>query len=42
MRSPREADEDLRRFEADVPDGLWSDLVVEGLIPAGAVWTDRR
>jgi D-threo-aldose 1-dehydrogenase len=42
MRSPREVDEDLRRFQADVPDGLWSDLVAEGLIPAGAVWTDRR
>lgn len=42
MRSPGEVDEDLRRFQADVPDGLWSDLVAEGLIPAGAVWTDRR
>jgi D-threo-aldose 1-dehydrogenase len=41
MRSPREVDEDLRRFQADVPDGLWSDLVAEGLIPAAAVWTDR-
>jgi D-threo-aldose 1-dehydrogenase len=42
MRSPSEVDEDLRRFQADIPDGLWRDLVAEGLIPAGAVWTDRR
>ncbi|ETK36823.1 aldo/keto reductase [Microbispora sp. ATCC PTA-5024] len=37
MRSPGEVDEDLRRFETDVPDGLWTDLVAEGLIPAAAV-----
>ncbi|GGK97441.1 oxidoreductase [Sphaerisporangium melleum] len=37
MRSPDEVDEDLRRFRADVPAGLWEDLVAEGLIPAGAV-----
>jgi D-threo-aldose 1-dehydrogenase len=42
MRSPHEVDEDLRRFRIDVPDGLWSDLVAEGLIPAGAVPTGRR
>jgi D-threo-aldose 1-dehydrogenase len=39
MRSPREVDEDLRQFETDVPDGLWRDLIAEGLIPAGAVQT---
>jgi len=42
MRSPREVDEDLRQFETDVPDGLWSDLVAEGLIPGRAVRTDDR
>jgi D-threo-aldose 1-dehydrogenase len=39
MRSPREVDENLRQFETDVPDGLWRDLIAEGLIPAGAVRT---
>ncbi|MET8008183.1 aldo/keto reductase [Nonomuraea glycinis] len=42
MRSPREVDEDLRQFETDVPDGLWRDLVAEGLIPAGSVRTHGR
>jgi D-threo-aldose 1-dehydrogenase len=42
MRSPHEVDEDLRRFETDIPDGLWRDLVAEGLIPAGAVRADGR
>jgi D-threo-aldose 1-dehydrogenase len=35
MRSPAEVDENRRRFESDVPDGLWRDLVTEGLIAAG-------
>ncbi|MBP2708614.1 aldo/keto reductase [Microbispora sp. RL4-1S] len=42
MRSSLEVDEDLRRFETDIPEGLWSDLVAEGLIPAGAVRADAR
>jgi D-threo-aldose 1-dehydrogenase len=42
MRTPREVDEDLQQFETDVPDGLWGDLVAEGMIPAGAVRTDAR
>ncbi|KAB8173352.1 aldo/keto reductase [Microbispora catharanthi] len=39
MRSPQEVDENLRRFETDIPEGLWHDLIAEGLIPAGAVPT---
>jgi len=37
MRTPREVDEDVRRFAADIPAGLWHDLVAAGLVPAGAV-----
>ena len=35
MRSAREVDENLDRFETDIPAGLWRDLITEGLIPAG-------
>jgi D-threo-aldose 1-dehydrogenase len=42
MRSPREVDEDLRRFDTDIPHDLWRDLVADGLIPAGAVCADGR
>jgi D-threo-aldose 1-dehydrogenase len=35
MRSPAEVDENLGRFETDIPGGLWRDLVSEGLIAAG-------
>ena len=35
MRSAREVDENLDRFETDIPAGLWRDLIAEGLIPAG-------
>jgi len=34
MRSPREIDEDLRRFATEIPGTLWRDLIAEGLIPA--------
>jgi len=34
MRSPLEVDENVERFEAAVPDGLWRDLVSSGLIDA--------
>lgn len=34
MRSEREVDENLDRFETSVPDGLWPDLVSAGLIDA--------
>ncbi|GAA3349356.1 aldo/keto reductase [Amorphoplanes nipponensis] len=37
MRSPQEVDEDVERFAADIPAGLWRDLVSAGLVPAGAV-----
>ena len=37
MGSPREVDEDLRRFAADIPDGLWHDLIADGLIPARSI-----
>ncbi|MCO8273638.1 aldo/keto reductase [Actinoplanes sp. TRM 88003] len=37
MRSEQEVDEDLRQFAADLPAGLWPDLVAAGLIPAAAV-----
>lgn len=40
MRTPREVDEDAERFAADIPAGLWTDLVSAGLIPAGAVPSD--
>ncbi|EXG82632.1 aldo/keto reductase [Cryptosporangium arvum] len=39
MRSPGEVDENLERFAADVPDGLWRDLVAAGFLPAAAVPT---
>ncbi|WP_147945006.1 MULTISPECIES: aldo/keto reductase [Microbispora] len=42
MRSPHEVDENLRRFETDIPAGLWDDLIAEGLIPAGAVRAHER
>ena len=37
MRSPAEVDEDCRYLSADIPAGLWPDLVSAGFIPAGAV-----
>jgi D-threo-aldose 1-dehydrogenase len=37
MRSPREVDDDLRRFAAGIPDALWPDLVAHGLLPPGSV-----
>jgi len=37
MRSPEEVDQDVERFEAEIPSALWRDLVREGLIPAAAV-----
>jgi D-threo-aldose 1-dehydrogenase len=37
MRSPREVDEDLRRFAAGIPDALWPDLVGHGLLPPASV-----
>ena len=36
MRSPNEVDDDVRQFDAVVPDGLWRDLIAAGLIPAAA------
>ncbi|GID30312.1 aldo/keto reductase [Paractinoplanes brasiliensis] len=37
MRSPGEVDDNLRRFETGIPDGVWRDLVTEGLIESGTV-----
>jgi D-threo-aldose 1-dehydrogenase len=37
MRSPREVDEDLRRFAAGIPGALWQDLVEQGLLPPETV-----
>ncbi|MDY7085288.1 MAG: aldo/keto reductase [Actinomycetota bacterium] len=37
MRSPQEVDDNLRRFETGIPDGVWRDLVTEGLIESGTV-----
>jgi D-threo-aldose 1-dehydrogenase len=34
MRSEREVDENLDRFETSVPDAIWSDLASAGLINA--------
>jgi D-threo-aldose 1-dehydrogenase len=32
LRTARQADETLARFETPVPDALWSDLVAAGLL----------
>ena len=32
MRDAAQVDQNLDRFDADVPDGLWADLVAEGLL----------
>lgn len=37
MRTPREVDDDVRHFASEIPAGLWTDLVAEGLLPAASV-----
>ncbi|WP_250004934.1 aldo/keto reductase [Actinoplanes sp. M2I2] len=42
MRSPDEVEENRRRFDTDIPDGVWRDLVTEGLIEAGTVPVEQQ
>jgi len=36
MRSPREVDQNVDRWETTIPEGLWDDLTSAGLLPAAA------